>query len=231
LNEEGLIMTRPLLLGAAVALVPIALQAATPPSQTSRGVSQSGSSSSSSSGNRSSGQSGSSGQTGRASSGAGLGGAPIPGLCMLSQTAVLSNAKVALAADARLKQLQQVVQNELQAEQTAINNDARTLEGQRNAPDFQARQTALQARANAFAQKSQLRQRELQATRQKALARISTEAQPVIAQAFSAHNCSLLLDRNSVLLGNMTNDITAEVARGLDAKISTITFERERLAK
>jgi Skp family chaperone for outer membrane proteins len=196
-------MTRPLLLGAAVALIPFAAQAATPPPPTSRAV----------------------------GGGSPSGAQPIPGLCMLSQSAVLSNAKVALAADARLKQLAQQVQNELQPEQAAINNDAKTLEGQRNAADFQTRQAALQARANALAQKSQLRQRELQATRQKALARIATEAQPIIAQAFRAHGCGLLIDRNAVLLGNMSNDLTAEVARGLDARITTITFERERLAK
>jgi Skp family chaperone for outer membrane proteins len=225
-----MIMTKLLPLGAVVALFPLALQAATPPSPTSRGVSESRGSGSSSSARGSGPSAGPSGQSSRAS-GASLGGAPIPGLCMLSQSAVLSNAKVALAADARLKQLQQQVQSEIQAEQTAIANEAKTLEGQRTAPDFQTRQAALQARANALQQKAQLRERELAATRQKALARISTEAQPVIAQAFRAHDCSLLIDRNTVLLGNMSGDITAEVARGLDAKISTITFERERLAQ
>ena len=224
-------MTKLLPLGAVVALFPLALQAATPPS---RGVSESRGSGSST-GGRSTGQSaGSSGQSSRVSSGASLGGAPIPGLCMLSQSAVLSNAKVALAADARLKQLDQQMQAELQSEATSINNDAKALDGQRTslaAADFQSRQATLQARANALQQKSQLRQRELATTRQKALNRISTEAQPVIAQAFRAHDCSLLIDRNTVLLGNMSGDITAEVARGLDAKISTITFERERLAQ
>jgi Skp family chaperone for outer membrane proteins len=209
-------MTRFLFLGAALALVPFTVEAATPPAPTSRGVGAAAPAGS---------------QASRASTAASSGGAPISGLCMLSQSAVLSNAKVALAADARLKQLQQQVQSELQAEQNAIANDAKQLEGQRNAPDFQTRQAALQARANALGAKSQLRNRELQATRQKALARISTEAQPIIQQAFRAHGCSLLLDRNSVLLGNMTNDLTAEVARGLDAKITTMTFERERLAQ
>jgi Skp family chaperone for outer membrane proteins len=196
-------MTRLLLLGAAVVLLPIALEAATPSAQTSRGV----------------------------SAAATVGGAPIPGLCMLSQTAVLSNTKVALAADARLKQLEQQAATELQTEQTAISNDARMLEGQRDAADFETRQTALQARAKALAQKSQLRQRELLVTKQKVLARISTEVQPIVQLAFRAHDCSLLIDRNTVLLGDMSNDITAEVTRGLDAKITTITFERERLAQ
>jgi hypothetical protein len=200
-------MTRLLLLAAAAALVPIALEAATPPSQTSRGVGEPR-------GNAPSSGARAAAPSSRGSSGASLGGAPIPGLCMLSQSAVLSN--------------------ELLAEQTSINNDAKLLEGQRAnlaAADVQARLAALQTRANALQQKSQLRQRELAATRQKALNRISSEAQPVIVQAFRAHDCSLLIDRNTVLLGNMSGDITADVSRGLDARITTITFERERLAQ
>lgn len=199
------------LLGTAVALLPMALQAATPSKPTSRGVTEP--------------------PVGRGASDTSLGGAPIPGLCMLSQTAVLTNAKIALAADARLKQLTQQVETELQAEQTAISSDAKALEAERSGPDFQSRQAALQARAMALQQKSVLRQRELEATKQKVLARISSEAQPIVAQSFRTHDCGLLIDRSTVLLGNMSNDITAEVTRGLDAKISTITFERERLAK
>ena len=162
----------------------------------------------------------------------GLGGAPIPGLCMLSQSAVLSNAKVALAADARLKQLAQQADVELKSEQTALDGEARSLEAQRAAlspADLQKRQAALQARIQAWRQKSQQRAREIAATRQKAIGRIATEAQPVIAQAYRAHGCSLLIDRNAVLLGNMSGDLTAEVTRGLDAKITTISFNRENL--
>jgi len=155
-------MTRlPLL--CAVALVPFALQAATPSKSTSRAV-------------------------GDASTAATIGGAPIPGLCMLSQTEVLTKAKVALAADARLKQIQQQVETELRTEQTTLNVEARTLVDQSDTADFKTRQAALQARAKDLAQKSELRQRELLATRQKTLARISTEAQPIVQQAFLAHS-------------------------------------------
>src|SRR4051812_3935634 len=168
IEPRGMMMSRLFLLGAAMALSQTALQAATPSKPTSRGVSDSRNSSA------------------PPASDASLGGAPIEGLCMLSQSAVLSNAKVAVAADARLKQLTQQVESELQAEQTAIGNDAKALEGQRNAPDFATRQSALQSRATALMQKSQLRQRELNATKQKALARISTEGQAIVAQSFRA---------------------------------------------
>jgi hypothetical protein len=51
----------------------------------------------------------------------------------------------------------------------------------------------------------------------------------VIAAAYKARGCGLLFDRNSILGGNMAGDITAAVIQGLDAKITTITFEREVL--
>jgi len=38
-----------------------------------------------------------------------------------------------------------------------------------------------------------------------------------------------IIDRNSVLGGNMSNDLTPMLARGLDAKVTTITFDLEVL--
>lgn len=35
--------------------------------------------------------------------------------------------------------------------------------------------------------------------------------------------------RNAVLGGNFSNDLTAPIVQALDAKISTITFDRETL--
>ncbi|MNE33232.1 hypothetical protein D3C80_1268880 [compost metagenome] len=61
--------------------------------------------------------------------------------------------------------------------------------------------------------------------------RIANEAQPAIAQVYAAKSCGLLLDRNSALGGNFANDLTAEVVQALDARLSTITFERERLSQ
>ena len=78
-------------------------------------------------------------------------------------------------------------------------------------------------------EKTQLRGREIEATRAKVLAQIATHAQPVIATVYGQHKCGLLIDRNSVLGGNMANDLTPDVVKALDASISTITFNRETL--
>jgi Skp family chaperone for outer membrane proteins len=161
-----------------------------------------------------------------------LGGPALPGICLLSQQAVLTNAKVGLAATARLKQIADQVQAEINAARAPLEADAQSLQTQRASlkpADLQARQQALSARAQALQQTVNQRQREIEATRQKALVRIANEAQPVIAAAFKARGCGLLFDRNSVLGGNLAGDLTPAVVQGLDAKITTITFERETL--
>ncbi len=168
-----------------------------------------------------------------ASDAAMLGGPPIAGLCTLSQQAVFANAKVGAAASARLKQLSDQSQAEINAERTSIETDAKALEAQRaslKSADLQQKQQSLAARIRALQDKAALRSREIEATREKALARIASELRPVIAQVYGARGCGLLIDRSSILGGNMAGDLTAAVVQGLDAKITTISFDRESLA-
>jgi Skp family chaperone for outer membrane proteins len=155
-----------------------------------------------------------------------LGGSAVPGICMLSQPAVLANSKVGVAADQRLKQITAQAQAEINAERQAIEADGAKLKS----GEADQRRTALVARARALQERAALRAREIEATKQKVLGRISVAAQPVIAQAYKSHNCGLLIERSTVLGGNMSGDLTAEVVRGLDAKLTTITFERESLS-
>jgi hypothetical protein len=44
---------------------------------------------------------------------------------------------------------------------------------------------------------------------------------------YASKNCGVLFDRNAVLDGNMTNDISSSVVQGLDAKVTTISFNME----
>ena len=161
-----------------------------------------------------------------------LGGPALPGVCLLSQQAVLTNAKVGVAATVRLKQIADQVQAEVNAARTPLLSEAQTLQAQKASlkpADFQARQQSLATRAQALEQTVAQRQREIEATRRKALDRIANEAQPVIAAAYKARGCGLLFDRNAVLGGNLAGDLTPAVVQGLDARITTITFEREVL--
>lgn len=162
----------------------------------------------------------------------GLGGNPVPGVCLLSREAIFANAAVGKAASARLKQISDAAQAEINTDKQPIDAEARALQSEaaRLTPEQRrTREQALAARLQPVQAKAQLRSREIEATREKALERISTEAQPVIAQVYRQRNCGLLVDRRSVLGGNMTNDLTAAVVQGLDARITTISFNRETL--
>lgn len=158
-----------------------------------------------------------------------LGGPVIAGVCLLSREAIFANAAVGKAATARLQELARTAQAEIDAQRTPLETEAKALEGQPDNATNKQRRQQLGVNWQALQRKAQHNSREIEATRTKALKRIADEAQPVIAQVYRAKNCGLLFDRNSALGGNFANDLTADVVRGLDGKIRTITFERERL--
>jgi len=158
-----------------------------------------------------------------------LGGPVIPGVCLLSREAVFANAAAGKAASARLQDLAAVAQTEIETERQPLEAELRALESQ---PDNAARRQRAETLAGQWQilqQKAAHASQEVEATRVKAMERIANEAQPAIAQVYAAKACGLLLDRNSALGGNFANDLTAEVVQALDARLSTITFERERL--
>jgi Skp family chaperone for outer membrane proteins len=158
-----------------------------------------------------------------------LGGPPVPGVCVLSREAVLSSSKVGLAATARLRELAGQAQAEIDTERKSVQADMAALEKDKSAASAAEKRKPLVERWNAVQQKTGQRSRELEATREKALTRIALEAQPVIATVYRARNCGLLFAREVMLGGNSGADITPAVIQGLDAKIATLSFDRENL--
>ena len=162
-----------------------------------------------------------------------LGGPALAGVCLLSRPAVFATAKVGLAATARLQQLTQQAQAEVEGERKQIETDAKAFQAEQAklAPDLrQSRAQALDQRLHAVQQKAALRAREIEATRDKATARILATMQPLVVQAYQSKGCSLLIDRAAVLGGNMANDLTPAAIQGLDARMPTINFDREVIA-
>ncbi|CAM5603160.1 Molecular chaperone Skp OS=Rhodanobacter lindaniclasticus OX=75310 GN=B1991_10760 PE=3 SV=1 [Rhodanobacter lindaniclasticus] len=51
----------------------------------------------------------------------------------------------------------------------------------------------------------------------------------MVAADYTKHHCGLLLNRDAVLGGNTSNDLTSDVVQGLDAKLTTIGFNLEPL--
>ena len=159
-------------------------------------------------------------------------GPALPGVCTVSVEGAIATSTVGKYVQTRLQQIATQVEAELKAEQTAIQNEAKTLEGQRATLDqntFETRAAALQVKANAYQRDEQQRSRELQATQQKALGRVYQELTPIVSQVYQQRQCSLLINRESVVLSNPSMDISQAVVTGLNAKITQFTFDRERL--
>ena len=162
----------------------------------------------------------------------GLGGTAVAGVCLLSREAIFANAKVGVAATARLKQLTDQAQAELDTERKPLEVEIQALQAEaaKLTPEQRrVREAALAPRLTEIQARTQQRTREIEATRGKAMARIAETLQPLIAQVYKARNCGLLIDRTTVLGGNMANDLTPTAVAALDAKLATITFERESL--
>lgn len=159
-------------------------------------------------------------------------GPALPGVCVLSVDGVIANSTVGKYVQTRLNQIGTQAQSELSAEQTAITNDAKALDAKKATLDqgaFDQQNAALQVRANAWNRKAQQRERELQATQQKAIGRIGQEMNPVVGAAYQQAKCSILIQRDAVMVVNPAMDITQQVITGLNAKITQFTFDRERL--
>ena len=159
-------------------------------------------------------------------------GPAVPGVCVLSIEGAIGGSTVGKYVSTRMEQIITQVNSELNAEKTAIDNEAKALDGQRatlDANTYEQRGSALQVRANALQRKASLRDREVQATQQKALARVGQELDPIIRQVYQQRQCSLLMSRDALVIANPAMDITPAVITGLNGKIVQFTFDRERL--
>lgn len=158
-------------------------------------------------------------------------GAPIAGLCIYSSDRAVATSDVGKYVQTRVKQLATEANAELNTERTSVQNDAKALEGQRASLTqdvFEQRAAAIQVRANALQRKAELRQREIEVTERKAILRVLQELDPIVVGLYQQRSCSLLLGEG-VLLGNEQMDLTAQAVTGLNAKLKTFPFNRERL--
>jgi outer membrane protein len=159
-------------------------------------------------------------------------GPAIAGLCVLSVQQAISSSTVGKYVNDRMGQIVAQVKAELQPEDTLIATDGRALEAKRSSLDantFQSQAQALQARVNALREKADLRQREVQATEQKALNRIAQELDPIAKELYQQHRCSILVNKEAVMISNPEMDLTSAAVTGLNGRIQQFAFDREHL--
>ncbi|HEY4031336.1 MAG TPA: OmpH family outer membrane protein [Caulobacteraceae bacterium] len=158
--------------------------------------------------------------------------ANVPGICVLSREGIIGGSKVGKFVQTRLGQLTTQVNAELTGEKTSIETAAKDLDAKKatlGQAAYQQQGSALQQRADALQQKAQQRDRELQATEQKALQHVLQDATPFVEQQVEAKKCGVVLDANSILAANKAMDLTPGVIASLDTKEQEFTFDREHL--
>lgn len=161
-------------------------------------------------------------------------GPPIAGICVFSVQAAIAQSTVGKYLNTRMQQIVSQVNAELNGENTAVENEAKALDAQSKAKTIDQatlaqRGNALNTKYQALQQKAALREREIQATQQKALDRVATEMEPLALQAYQSKNCSLLINGQAVSAVNPAMDLTPQVVTALNAKITQFPFDRERL--
>jgi Skp family chaperone for outer membrane proteins len=159
-------------------------------------------------------------------------GPAIAGVCIVNNDYILGGSAVGKFVITRLQQLKSQVDAEINSEGTALQTDAKTLQGQRASlsnDQYEQKIGALQVRDQALQRKIQLREREMQATQEKAFGTIGQQADPIVRQVIGERTCSLVLNGAAVVVANPAMDLSPIIVQRLDAKIQQFAFDREHL--
>lgn len=159
-------------------------------------------------------------------------GPVIPGVCMASMNGALGRSKVGQYASSRLEQIGAQTNAELNQTNTQLETERQTLQGQIQSQGQAALKPQIDALNQKYAQFASLsdqRSAELDQTKMNVLRRLNQEIGPVIRQVATAHNCTILLDTDNMVLNDPRVDLTVEIATGLDARLTEFPIERAQM--
>lgn len=156
-------------------------------------------------------------------------GPVIPGVCVYYNARLLAQSSAGQAVEARMQQLAQEVQGELQPYATSIQSDAQQLQASGSslpADQLQQRRQALQQRAQEAQQLEATRENELRYTLGMQRQAITEAVSPILTALYQEKGCGLLLDRESVFMMNPAMDVTDLAIQRLNTALPTLSFNR-----
>jgi outer membrane protein len=156
-------------------------------------------------------------------------GPVIPGVCVYYNARLLAQSSAGQAVEARMQQLAQEVQGELQPYATSIQTDAQQLQASGAslpADQLQQRRQALQQRAQEAQQLEATRENELRYTLGMQRQAITEAVSPILTTLYQEKGCGLLLDRESVFMMNPAMDVTDLAIQRLNTALPTLSFNR-----
>ncbi|KPF78993.1 hypothetical protein IP78_10005 [Brevundimonas sp. AAP58] len=152
-------------------------------------------------------------------------GPVIPGVCVYFNQRLLSQSTVGQSVQARMAQLAQEVQVELQPYGPTIESEIQRLRGLGDAAP-EADVQALQARISEARQLEQTRENELRYTRSEQIRLITEAVDPILLALYQERGCGILIDRTSVFIMNPAMDITDAAIERLNTQLPSLSFNR-----
>ena len=156
-------------------------------------------------------------------------GPVIPGVCVFYNARLLAQSSAGQAVEARMQQLAQEVQGELQPYATSIQTEAQQLQSSGAslpADQLNQRRQALQQRAQEAQQLEATRENELRYTLAMQRQAITEAVSPILTAIYQEKGCGLLLDRESVFMMNPAMDVTDTAIQRLNTALPTLSFNR-----
>lgn len=155
-------------------------------------------------------------------------GTPAPVILVIDRNAILRASKVGQSIVQQVNAYSQAAEKEFKGQADSLRSQEQQLQQQIAilAPDVKAKKVkAFQAQQQAFQQKVQTRQTQIQGGVLQARQQVEKALGPILQGILRERHANLLFDRNAVVLGTVNVDITGAAIQRLDQKMPTIKVQ------
>lgn len=149
-------------------------------------------------------------------------------IVIVNSEQLFAQSKVGQSVRTQIQALAKKLQSEGKTKEDALKAEAKKLGEQRallSEADFGKKVQAFEQKQQDTQRAMQQKSQELQLGSNKARGEIEAAVRPIFADVMKAHGANILLDQSVVLAGGVDLDVTAEVLKALDAKITTVAVK------
>jgi Skp family chaperone for outer membrane proteins len=155
-------------------------------------------------------------------------GTPAPLILVIDRNAILRSSKVGQSIVQQVNGYSQAAEKEFKGQADSLRSQEQQLQQQVAilAPDVKAKKIkAFQAQQQAFQDKVQTRQAQIQGGVLQARQQVEKALGPILQGILQERHANLLLDRNAVVLGTVNVDITGVAVQRLDQKMPYVKVQ------
>lgn len=149
-------------------------------------------------------------------------------ILIVNSDQLFAQSKVGQNVREQIQTLSKKLQSDSTKAENSLKAEAKKLSEQRallKEDDFAKKVQAFQQKEQKTQQSLQERGQELQLGANVARNEIEKAIRPIFADVLKAHGANIMLDQSTVLAGGVDLDVTAEIVKALDAKLTTVTVK------